>query len=88
MDFKKGVGVSIERSESGSGDRYEYPYILKRGVMFLNQEVAHLNKKPLDKGRGKLNFIFAIVIIIIFYSFTIFHINIMDHIIICSFPFF
>jgi hypothetical protein len=42
MDFKKGVGVSIERSESGSGDRYEYPYILNRWVMFLNQEVVHL----------------------------------------------
>jgi len=40
--MKKGAGVSIERSESGSGDRYEYPYILKRGVMFLNREVVHL----------------------------------------------
>jgi hypothetical protein len=52
MDLKKGVGDYLERSESGSGNRYEYPYILKRGVMFLNQEVVHLNKKPLDKGRG------------------------------------
>jgi hypothetical protein len=39
---KKGVGISLERSEFGSGDRYEYPDILKRGVMFLNQEVVHL----------------------------------------------
>ena len=31
MDLKKGVGDYLERSESGSGNRYEYPYILKRG---------------------------------------------------------
>jgi hypothetical protein len=38
--LKKGAGDYPERSETGRV--FEYPYILKKGVMFLNQEVVHL----------------------------------------------